>query len=1143
MLRAILVCATAMGCFGLAALAQPSADKKTEVVKGKDDGKSKTKDSAKAKTPLENSGLPKDAIIVVVDNIRDATSLIPEGGVISYKLYQELKDRLEALERQAKSNKKVPFSCKLIGKLEGDFLVMSASYVFSTELPKTTVFLGLKDVLLLDLGDLDGQMPILENPKDEGWVAIVEKESKKHHLTLNFRVPVQVKKSSAGTIERGIELGLPGTPITLLTLELPGSVKELRCNEILEKTKTPGQWQIGLGDKSPTLNLAWKEPLSLPGNAPLPKVKTQIQAVVNEKDVQITAELSLEDPRLRTKDWQLLLPAQATIEDVAGPGGLTSTLNKPDEKTPYYLLQTSNFTAEPWKVKVTMQVPRPNSNARIKIGPFLVVGAFHQQATIAVEMKPEASLGQRLIYTRADGVYPLKNTEAEALFQYVVPEKNLKALQAMKAPLELEWRFEKNQVETQVSHEVKLRTATQGWEIETTTRIQMKTLFPAIKAIDLKLPLPRPGGVSVLGTVAPGLAFPGSVPWAGMWKPDGSPWTLDGHPDEYVVLDELNTPLKPMPQDSAGKTRVFLERSLGSKPAMLIVKNKIRVPAASRHLRLELPQPLNTQDRSAKVSIQADEGIEVLHGPDGAEEPVPDRHQFVLPFDQAPAFVDLAWRPYHREIVARTTLDITLHEHTAQVKQVLQFPRGQPGGEAKNAPITLKLPRGIDKMPELSGGRIIEYKPARQTMLVSPDVDADLVLHYDLALTPTRLLHVAPIGPASVSQMDVKVRVWSALGLKATLTGDQRHAWKERSIEIVPDKEQFPALVLHGFGSNLLLSLKIDEAAAPALAAFLADRALIQVSQRGGGAQEVRARYLIRKIHATHVDIELPLPMSRFSDRPTFEISGKLTEAIPTDKTERIVRLKLHPDLVALPAVLDIKYTIPAHALERTSYWRTTLHAPAFVSEVMITQMRWQFTSLTPMIAASLGRDVRPELRWGWQSWLRTPEPSHTSAELESWLTEEPSQSSTAVTYSFSHISLQPETVYHLPRPWWLLGCSGCLLIVTLGGYFSPLPRWAYWLLMLVAALAALTFGILCPGFLPALLFGSQPGAVLFLVFVGVHWLMQERYRRQLVFLPGFSRAKPGSTMVRTNSAKRPRDASTVDAAPAPAAEASGSAS
>jgi hypothetical protein len=184
------------------------------------------------------------------------------------------------------------------------------------------------------------------------------------------------------------------------------------------------------------------------------------------------------------------------------------------------------------------------------------------------------------------------------------------------------------------------------------------------------------------------------------------------------------------------------------------------------------------------------------------------------------------------------------------------------------------------------------------------------------------------------------------------------------------------------------------------------------------------------------------------------------------------------------------------------------------------------------VIAALPGRSVRADVQWGWQGWLFTPEPSVTSGDLDAWISgKEAAPSNDAVTLAFWHVSPQAETVYHLPRQWWLLGCSGIFLIVGLGSYLAPLPRWAFWLLLSVISAAAAVFAALCPAAWAPVLFGMQPGVVLLVVFVGVHLLLQERYRRQLVFLPGFVRAKPTSTLSRGSSGKRPREGgSTIDA-------------
>ena len=405
--------------------------------------------------------------------------------------------------------------------------------------------------------------------------------------------------------------------------------------------------------------------------------------------------------------------------------------------------------------------------------------------------------------------------------------------------------------------------------------------------------------------------------------------------------------------------------------------------------------------------------------------------------------VDLAWGPFHREVIAHSVIDITLHEHTqtSEVRQALQVPRNQPDQGTKNTPISLKAMPGIDvdRVTLLSGGQIISRDAARQTLRMHLDADAkNLVLQYDLAVN-AGVLQAASIWPGDASQKDAKVRIWSPSGLTASLLDEPAHRslWKERGIEVVEDRKQFPSLVLQGFRANLPLALEIEEATATPLSALLADRALIEV-RMFNDADRSRARYLIRKINAPHVDVELPIPSSLFPEPPTFLLGQRSLRFDKIDANERIVRVKLLPDLNARPAILDISYTLPAGSREGNSFWRTTMYVPVFRGEdVVIGQMRWRLTTPAPMVAASLGRDVRVDTRWSWQNWL-PPEASVTSAEMESWLTEQPSQSSLGVTYAFTHVGLQPETVYHLRWQFWLLGCSGLLLVITLGGYFSP---------------------------------------------------------------------------------------------------------
>src|SRR5207253_6679596 len=96
------------------------------------------------KTPLDKMKAPPGSIFVVVEDLKEALSLVPKAFVLSPEKYQELLERIAFLENQLKGEKKTPHACKLVGKAEGDSVALEAEFVFSTEKPNTTVVLGLQ---------------------------------------------------------------------------------------------------------------------------------------------------------------------------------------------------------------------------------------------------------------------------------------------------------------------------------------------------------------------------------------------------------------------------------------------------------------------------------------------------------------------------------------------------------------------------------------------------------------------------------------------------------------------------------------------------------------------------------------------------------------------------------------------------------------------------------------------------------------------------------------------------------------------------------------------------------------------------------------------------------------------------------------
>jgi hypothetical protein len=193
------------------------------------------------------------------------------------------------------------------------------------------------------------------------------------------------------------------------------------------------------------------------------------------------------------------------------------------------------------------------------------------------------------------------------------------------------------------------------------------------------------------------------------------------------------------------------------------------------------------------------------------------------------------------------------------------------------------------------------------------------------------------------------------------------------------------------------------------------------------------------------------------------------------------------------------------------------------------------------------------EQRWGWRGWLLAPQSAVNSADLERWFTgdsgerlspppadpsadpesgADPGRGSPSV--ACWRTDLEPLRLTHAPQQAWLLVCSLGLLAVGLGLFFLLVHRRLYWPVVLLLGVAAAAVGLLWPPVLAAVLYGCQPGLAVLLLVFGFHWLLQRRYRRQVVFLPGFTRVKKGgSSLIRSTPSHRPRgEPSTVDAPP-----------
>jgi hypothetical protein len=273
-------------------------------------------------------------------------------------------------------------------------------------------------------------------------------------------------------------------------------------------------------------------------------------------------------------------------------------------------------------------------------------------------------------------------------------------------------------------------------------------------------------------------------------------------------------------------------------------------------------------------------------------------------------------------------------------------------------------------------------------------------------------------------------------------------------------------------------------------------------------------------------------------------------ELLASDRPElnrRLVRLRLSPDLVRKPVVLDLSYQLSPDRTASTPV-TTALQATRPLGDPGSVPTRWQIVAPQSWVVIAPEAGPASGRSWARHGWLLAPRSTLTGADLERWLVgaEPPAavvEETAGLTPSLVLWRDGSPTVQltHVPQQAWLLACS--LGLVLLGLVLSRLPfggptagLWAWLLLALLVA--GLLLGVLLwPTLAGQLAYGCQPGAVVLLLMALAQWLLHERYRRQIVFLPSFSRAHPGSSLSRKESVPRAPlgEPSTVDAPPRPA--------
>jgi hypothetical protein len=1039
---------------------------------------------------------------------------------ITKKEYQDLLDRLARLEGPARAEP--PSTCKVSGRVAGDLAHLRAEFDFQTGPGRARVALGCAQAYPTE-AKIDNHPPILRWGAD-GLSALVD-DAGDHHLVLELDLPLVPRERGA---DRGLDLDLPAAVTTTLELELPPGVKKAQLRTSVRgegplgkppaprevKTEAPAKLKTaGLGPVE-RLELTWEGQALAAGPVLFNVASSRVFVRVDEREAATHAEIALSVRRGQLKEFQILVPAKATVR---GPEGDEREVRVEPAQGP---LRTVHLKPTTDPLTLTIDVPHQRSAGPIPVGPFVVLGTFPQGGDILVTGPADRTLE---FHARGESQYRLIQREPTvgekgegptllALHYTTLPGAGVE--KGEPSPfLELEVRPLAAVLAAGVTHALRLvrgeGDAPGAWHVTTTILAQVSNA--EIEHLRVALPpefrLDEGAGV----------------------QPNG---------DAQAVLSDQGRELRfDLTPRRRGKFNLTFEGQY--TPAA--------VPAGNGgEMAVSLPRLLDRKsDRGAVVSVELPRDLELIAparpGPfwESGEARGPNKRSWTP--DHWPDRVEIAWRPYRPALIVNGDVRITLMGRQASVSHRLWLPAGQAVPEQ----MALNVPReviGLTVVGEKDGTPPREGKDGVPTVPVAAPADREhpVVLSYSFRLPEPAAgpIQVPIVWPRAATGGETRVCVWGEPGM-GPQWNDGR--WQVRRTEEVKDVNSYPSLVLASHQPGASLALDLGNADGIALAAFRVDRVLIQATVGESGQQIYRARFRLSQVAATTIDVALPQPLFRHNP-DTRELSvlvgGRLAAWRPVDEAGKeaavspTARVQLPADLAGKSGVLEVNYTL----LPGRSVLQSLLQAPQLRGDPGAAQVRWQVAlplSWVPLSQDALG----PEYGWGRRGWLFALRPTVTTADFESWFAGTDPAAADAGKWPDPSVAVwrsspEPLRLSHVPEQPWLLVCSLTLLIVGLSLAFVSLPRPVFWGTLAALGVGALLAGLFWPGVLGAILYGCQPGLLVLLPVLAVQWVAHQRYRRRVVFLPGFKRLKAGSSLTR-GSGSRPRgEPSTVDAAP-----------
>jgi hypothetical protein len=892
---------------------------------------------------------------------------------------------------------------------------------------------------------------------------------------------------------------LPGAAITTIErFELPAGTALARLAgrqwAVRQLTPaTPNTPAVVMGPVT-KLDLTWEASADATSLQELLAAEARYDVRIEERALTTRARLTLKVLSGVAGVFSVQAPPAAEVTLEGAPAGGTARVERPrDARTPIWTIRREP-SADDLVVDVYLRTEIA-AGRLVSVPTFRVSQASQQRGTLTVGGPPNLRLAFRPSndLTRREGPDELNH---DAVFTYhSLPESG--------TPLEIDILPMRGDVETHVSHQLTL--VERGWRWQ--AKIDVQPVRTEVTFLDLDMP-------DELHELRPTSA-------------------------------ELVEALTPVRDLTAGWKQMRVQLAeVRRRPFTIVLEGLYPLNSASGLAALPLPRTLLTLDRGGQVTATVPNGLELrgsLHvwerdRPGNWERPLDSTSAgmttIAASVDRSPGRVDLSWRAPGGDEPVSAVVDIQLDERQATVRHHWRFPFAPAAarpmvvrGAAALAGRLRVLDGGVLTLNANGDWTIQCTNPgAGPTALRGHEAEmpapgrapaAQLTLAYSFPLPsgpvrPPVLVPLVWLDPCP--RCETTVRVWAG----ATTTGILLPAvadgqWTELPPQPVPESPTLPALVLHGSGAGLPLSVRLCDAGPGPGTALVVERAWVQVVVDDDRQQAYRARYLIRPRQTHFLEVELPGPPA------TIQFSALLDgKQMPWQAVEGpAVQLRLDPAAERAPQALELSYSLlPRGADQRR--WRMALIPPRLRGLVFVGPTRWQ-VGLTPGdLPIFTGEGADFEQQWSWQRGLLTPHAAWSSGALQQWFSggvrtdaadAEPADNQSALVAWQS--TAEPLWFVLVPRPLMLLVVSLTVVGMGLAAARRAGRKWMVGFGVILAILFV-WLAITYPQPFALLLYAAEPGAAVLLVVLGMRWLVRGHHRQRVLFLPGF--AHPSAT-------------------------------